>query len=310
MNRKVIFGLTILSLWGCQRETMASPSPSMTPLSIEMVETTPLEYDYRDIHLSIHADQSFDQVDTLIQWMDDQQLLASIYTTTWQNTLNGLTIDQPVGVDQRLFSTLEIAQLINSKMDELSPLVLSNTYFNAYDYIHLDPLYHTIKISTPLQFVDIEPLTDALWAYQLIATMPKMDFDDLTITTDGYTIILNNTSNYVTTTFNDSYGWQCLDVNLVHNELVYAMDLTSDDLDRIIWITSDPLILPLLQPYLNDLSFNQIDQLVQTLQQDGHAIHAIYFKDGQATFDPKYSYGDTNVTWTNSLDSQLSPRLN
>ena len=310
MNKNAIIGLTLLSLYGCQHETMVSPSPIMTSIPVEVVESTPLEYQYRDVHLMVNADPSFDHADELIQWMEDQRILSSLYTDLWQETLNGLTIDETIGLDQRLYTTLNIAKLINDQMDSLSPLVLSNTYFNAYDYITLDPNSHTIGITTPLQFVDIDTLTNALWAYQLIHTMPKMDFNDITINRDGYTIVLNNTSNYVPIPLSDHNGLQSLQVNLVHNELIYAMDLTNDDLDRIIWITSNPLIIPLLEPFLNDLSFDQIDRLVDTLQENDQNIHAVYFKDGKTSFDPKYTYGNTNVSWTNSLDNQLSPSLN
>lgn len=310
MKQKGIIGLAIVSLCGCTSQPMVSPTPLVTQIPIEVVEPAPLEYAFNGIDLTIHANEPFEQSETLIQWITDQQILSDMYIEDWINRLDGLTMDTPIALDQRLIMILENAKLLNEKMDSISPLVLSNTYFNAYDYININSNDSTITIDTPLEFTSIQSLEDYLWAYQLITTMPKMNFNDLTIVKDGLTILLNNTSTYVQITLKDQHNQNAIALNLVHNEAIQAFDLTNESIDRIILITPNPTLIPLLQPYLNELSFDQIDQLIASLQQNDQPIHAIYFKDGQTTFDAKYTYGSTHVTWTTSLDNQLSPILN
>ena len=280
--------------------------------TVEVVEADQIEYTMDDVVFTITSSTPFEQLDLLKQWYGDQKTLSKLYcddSNGWGATLNGLTIDTPTGIDDRLLDTLLMAQLLNASNDTLSPLVLSNTYFNAYDYIHLDQTDSSITIDTPLRFVDIDTLQPYIFADQLIHMTPLFNMDYMVLTMDKASIVINTGTTYAPLDILDPTGKATLTVNLIHNHYIESIGLTNDDLDQITFISSDPSVIALLKPYLDELTYDQIDQLIDVLQENGYSIHAIYFKNGSPVFDAKYTYGSTNVTWSASLDSQLMPKL-
>ena len=310
-------GLIVLLLLatGCRNstdETLTEDGVTTMMPTVEVVEPYRVEYTMDDVVFTITASTPFEQLDLLKQWYGDQKILTTLYTDTdqgWASTLNGLTNDTPTGIDERMIKTLLMGQLLNRTNDTLSPLVLSNTYFNAYDYIHLDADGSTITIDTPLEFIDIDALQPYVLADQLIHMAPPFTMDYMVLTMDERTIVLNSGTTYAPLDIHDPNGKAIITVNLIHNHCIESIGLTNDDLDQITFISSNPTVIALLKPYLDDLTYDQIDQLINALQKNGYSIHAIYFKDGSSVFDPKYSYGSTNITWTTSLDAQLMPKL-
>ena len=308
--RKALICLLAISLYGCTNTTstvVESPQPTIQPIIVDVDQPVESTFYTDDKTITITSSHLIDDPSQLLQWINDQIQLVDLWINddVWFDQLNAIEVDTPTGLDQRMLTLLELGQLINQTIPSLSPLVLSNTYFNAYDYIHIDKDASTLTLDTPLDFMESEELYDALLANQLILSQPWFDFDHILLEATNSLLVINRNSTYVPIPINDPDGKACLTLNLTKSNWIKTIAL--DDDRTIVLISNDPLTIGIIEPYLDELSYDQLDLILDAFHQAGHPIQAIWF-DTQDNYDmTKLKDGDYAITWSDGLDQQLMP---